>query len=198
MSITNREKFIALVDNDCLRKSDAIVLLEGDGLNRYQKAVELYNKEFANKIVFSGGITDYEYGSFPFSDVLPHILRKGIPEKDIIHEDKSLNTREQAVEVIKMARLYNWKQLILVATHEHQFRAYLSFLREVLDCDSKIILYNAPVRNLGWFSETGWGTRFERLEKEFERIERYSKLGHLASFEEAIDYQKWKETQLSM
>lgn len=96
--MTNSEKFIALVDNDILEKSDAIVLLEGDGLNRYQKAVELYNLKFADKIVFSGGITDYEYGSFPFSDVLPHILQKGIPSCDIIHEDKSLNTRSKLLK----------------------------------------------------------------------------------------------------
>lgn len=190
------EKIIALVDNDCLQKSDVIVLLEGDGLNRYQKAVDLYNTGLADKIVFSGGITDYEYGSFPFSDVLPHILKTGLPEEVIIHEAKSLNTREQAVEVVKMSLNRGWKRLILVATHEHQYRAYLTFLREVLDKDPTLILFNSPVRNLGWFSETGWGTRFDRLEKEFERIERYSTLGHLATVEEVIKYQQWKEMQL--
>lgn len=194
--MTDREKFIALVDNDCLQKSDAIVLLEGDGLNRYQKAVDLFNRGFADKIIFSGGITDYEYGSFPFSDVLPHILKTGVPQKVIIHEGKSLNTREQAIEVIKMAQLQKWERLILVATHEHQYRAYLTFLREVIDTNSGIILYNSPVRNLGWFTETGWGKRFNRLEQEFKRIDKYSELGHLASYIEAIEYQKWKESLL--
>lgn len=193
--MTNSEKFIALVDNDILEKSDAIVLLEGDGLNRYQKAVELYNLKFADKIVFSGGITDYEYGSFPFSDVLPHILQKGIPSCDIIHEDKSLNTREQAIEVIKISIQNKWKKLILVATHEHQYRAYLTFLKEIIETNSEIIVYNSPARNLGWFVESGWGLRFDKLEKEFERIEIYSKLGHLATYEQAIEYQKWKETK---
>ncbi|WP_276359579.1 YdcF family protein [Daejeonella sp. H1SJ63] len=194
--LTNREKFIALVDNDCIQKSDAIVLLEGDGLNRYQKAVMLFNEKFADKIIFSGGITDYEYGSFPFSDVQPHILNTGVPHEAIIHEDKSLNTKEQAIEVIKLAIQNRWTKLILVATHEHQYRAYLTFLREVIDSGTNIVLYNAPVRNLGWFSETGWGLRFDRLEKEFDRIERYSDLGHLATFEEVIEYQKWKEKQV--
>lgn len=194
--MTNREKFIALVDNDCIQKSDAIILLEGDGLNRYQKAVDLYNSKFADKIIFSGGITDYEYGSYPFSDVLPHILRTGVPADVIIHEDKSLNSREQAIGVIKMAIQNKWTRLILIATHDHQYRAFLTFLREVIDSNTGIILYNAPVRNLPWFSETNWGTRFERLEKEFDRIEKYAGLGHLATFEEAIEYQKWKEQQV--
>jgi hypothetical protein len=78
--MTNREKVIALIDNDSLQVSDAIVLLEGDGLNRYQKAVELYNQKLSTQIIFSGGITDYEYGSYPFSDVFPQILIEGIPK----------------------------------------------------------------------------------------------------------------------
>lgn len=191
--MTEREKFIAVVDNDILKSSDAIILLEGDGLNRYQKAVELYNQNIATQIVFSGNITDYEYGSFPFSDVLPYILKEGIPADAVIHEDKSMNTREQAVEAIKMAISHKWKRLVLVASHEHQYRAYLTFLREVLDKKSGIILYNAPARNLGWFNKSEWGIRFERLEQEFARIEKYSQLGHLATYREAIDYQKWKE-----
>ena len=49
--MTERERFIAVVDNDILRSSDAIILLEGDGLNRYRKAIELYNQNVATKIV---------------------------------------------------------------------------------------------------------------------------------------------------
>ena len=194
--ITEREMVIALIDNDCLKKSDAIVLLEGDGFNRYQKAVELYNAGWADKIVFSGGITDYEYGSYPYSDVFPLILSAGIPHECIIHEDKSKNTREQALEVIDISLRRKWKRLILVATHEHQYRAYLTFLRVVLDVSPELILYNSPARNLDWFVETGWGIRFERLKNEFDRIEKYSMLGHLATFQEAITYHEWKEKQL--
>jgi uncharacterized SAM-binding protein YcdF (DUF218 family) len=194
--MTSKEKLIAIVDNDYIQKSDAIILLEGDGFNRYRKAVELYNEGYADKIVFSGGITDYEYGSFPFSDILPKILEEGVPKENIIHEHLSKNTREQAIEVIKYATKYNWDKLILVATHEHQYRAYLTFLKVVLATNQNIILYNAPVRNLGWFKETGWGKRIDRLEVEFKRIDEYSKLGHLATYEEAIDYQEQKESAL--
>lgn len=195
--ITDREKILAIVDNDCLSPSDAIILLEGDGFDRFRKAVSLYKQGQAPKIVFSGNITDYDYGSYPFAEVLPRMLEAGVPEEDIIHEDKSLNTREQAVEVVSMAQERGWKKLILVASHEHQYRAYLTFLREVLDSKSGITLYNAPARNLDWFVDKGWGTRFERLEAEIMRIEKYTELGHLANAQEVIDYQKWKEAQLT-
>ena len=195
--ITEREKILAIVDNDCLSTSDAIILLEGDGFDRFRKAVSLYKQGKAPKIVFSGNITDYDYGSFPFAEVLPRMLEAGVPEDDIIHEDKSLNTREQAVEVVRMAQERGWKKLILVASHEHQYRAYLTFLREVLDSKSGITLYNAPARNLDWFVDKGWGTRFERLEAEILRIEKYSEMGHLANAQEVREYQQWKEAQLT-
>ena len=195
--ITDRETIMAIVDNDFLTKSDVAVLLEGDGFFRYKKAVELYNNGLVSKIVFSGNITDKAYGSFPFEEVKPYILESGVPEEDLIHEDKSLHTRQQAVEVVKMALEKGWKKIVLVASSEHQYRAYLTFLREVLDTKSGIVLYNAPVRNLKWFVDSGWGCRFERLSAEFDRIERYTELGHLANAQEVIEYQKWKESLLN-
>lgn len=184
---------MAIIDNDCLMHSDAAILLEGDGFFRFQKAVDLYKRGVVDRIVFSGNIIDKDYGSFPYEDVAPFILGQGIPEGDLIHEDKSLHTRQQAVEVVKMAMTNGWERLALVASHEHQYRAYLTFLREVLDTKSDIILYNTPVRNLNWFVDSGWGMRFERLASEFERIEEYSAIGHLATAKEVIEYQKWKE-----
>lgn len=193
--ITDREIIMAIVDNDCLKPSDAIILLEGDGFHRFQKAVDLYKKGYGKKIVFSGAIVQKEYGSYPFEEVKPLILNAGVPEEDLIHEDKSLQTQQQAVEVVKMAMENGWKRLVLVASHEHQYRAYLTFLRQVLDSKSGIILYNAPVRNLDWFVDSGWGMRFDRLRAEIERIEKYSAYGHLASAQDVVEYQQWKEKQ---
>ena len=194
--ITDREKIIAIVDNDCFMKSDAAVLLEGDGLFRFRKAVELYNQGMVSKIIFSGNIIDKDYGSYPFDEVRPYIVEGGVKDEDLIHENHSVNTRQQAVEVVKMAMKNGWKKLALVASHDHQYRAYLTFLREVLDTKSGIVLFNTPVRNLNWFVDSGWGMRFDRLIGEFDRIERYTAMGHLASAEEVIAYQKWKESLL--
>lgn len=193
--ISDREIIMAIVDNDCLQFSDAIILLEGDGFYRFQKAVDLYKEGIGKKIVFSGNIIDKKYGSYPFEEVKPYILKEGVPEEDLIHENKSLHTQQQAVEVVKMAIMNGWKRLVLVASHEHQYRAYLTFLRQVLDSNSGIILFNAPVRKLNWFVDSGWGMRFDRLKAEFERIEKYTELGHLANAKEVIEYQKWKEKQ---
>ena len=194
--ISERECIMAIVDNDCIMKSDAIILLEGDGFFRVEKAVGLYQQGWSDKIVFSGNIKDPAYGSYPLDEVMLYILQYGVPQSAIIHEDKSLNTREQAVEVVRMAMQNGWQKLILVASHEHQYRAYLTFLREVLDTKSGILLFNSPARNLNWFVDSGWGMRFDRLKGEIDRIERYGAMGHLATAEEVIEYQQWKEKQL--
>lgn len=193
--MTNQEKFIALVNNDIIKKSDAIVLLEGDGLNRCQRAIELYRADFADKIVFSGVADNPSYGSFPLSKMQPIFDSSSIPATDIIHENISTNTMEQANEVIKMAINNNWRRIILVASPYHQYRAYLTFLRSILDSNSSIILYNAPAKNLPWFTDAGWGRRFDLLDQEFKKIKKYSALSHLATLEEVIKYQKWKEQQ---
>jgi len=99
------------------------------------------------------------------------------------------------VEIVNFSRKNNWKRLILVGSHYHQYRAYLTFLRQIQISNSEIILYNAPARDLKWFHDEGWGNRFDLLEQEFLRIENYSKLGHLATYEQAIAYQRWKEKQ---
>lgn len=196
--ITDRETIMAIVDNDCFTKSDAAILLEGDGFFRFRKAVELYQNGMVSKIVFSGNIVDRDYGSYPYEEVRPYILGAGVPEKDLIHESISTNTREQAVQVIKMAVEKGWKKLALVASHDHQYRAYLTFLREVLDTQCGIILYNTPVRNLNWFVDSGWGIRFDRLIGEFDRIEKYSAMGQLATAHEVVEYQKKKESLLNL
>lgn len=196
MTLSIREKFIALVDNDGLIKSDIIVLLEGDGFNRYRKAADLFHKGLGSKIIFSGAVTNYDYGSFPFEDILPKLIKAGISKDVIIHEKKSKNTRDQAVEVIKLSIKNNWNKIILVATHDHQYRAYLTFLKEVLNSKKDILIFNSPVRNLKWFERNVWGRRIDNIDKEFDKIQKYMKEGHLASYQDAINYQEIKEKKI--
>lgn len=193
--LTEREIFISIVDNDLIKESDAIILLEGDGLNRYQHAVALYNQNFAGLIVFSGGIVDYKYGSYPYEEIKPLMQSYGITEMSLIHETISQNTKQQADEILKMAIKNGWKRIILVASPYHQYRAYLTFLKSMFLSNYSLIIYNSPVPNLKWFDDSiEWGMRIDCLNQEFERIDKYTDFGHLATYSEAINYQKWKET----
>lgn len=194
--MTDREIFIVLITNDIVKKADAIVLLEGDGLYRVKKAAELFKQGFASKIVISGNIDKPSQGSFNAARLIPELNYFGIEAENIILENISQNTREQAVEICNLTKRHSWKRIILVASHYHQYRAYLTFLKVFLDENLETEIINAPVSSLTWFEENEWGVRYELLEEEFKKIEKYRSFNHIASYKEAIEYQKWKEKRI--
>ncbi|WP_038073203.1 YdcF family protein [Treponema sp. C6A8] len=191
--MTEREAFIALLDTDEPQKSDAIILLEGDGFARYKKAVSLYKSGIAPLICFSGGFDDEKSGAFTYEKVKPLILEAGVPEKDLILEDKSKNTYEQAIEIMQLAQQNNWKRIVLVASHYHSYRAFLTFL-----CVQKLkfpdlIMDMAAVKDLDWYEETDWGRRIDLLASELDKIEVYQNKNNVASYAEGLEYLKWKK-----
>lgn len=187
-----KEKFIAMISNEPLKKADAIVVLEGDGFYRLAKAKRLFNENWSKLIVISGGIDKKECGSFPVESMKEKLVG-AVSENCIILEKRSTNTHEQALEVINMALQNKWKRIILVASHYHQFRAFLTFLKVAQERDKELEIINAPARDLEWFAKNPWGSRFDLLDSEFEKIDTYQKKGLTATFQEAINYQKWKE-----
>lgn len=194
--MTNRERFIILMNSEPLEKAEAIILLAGDGFFRVPRAVKLYQAGWAPKIVISGGIKDEAYGSFPAKDILPRLRKMGVKPEDIIMEDKSMNTREQAVNLMTLAKKKKWKKVLLVASLYHQYRAFLTFLHARNQVNlKKLIIINAPAYKLPWFKKNKWGSRYDLLEQEFEKIDNYGKRGHTASFVQAISYYKWREKQ---
>lgn len=193
--ILEGEQFIALVDNDTLKPADAIVLLEGDGFARVAASVRLLRAGLAPQILVSGGLDAPGNGCHPAARLREALMDAGVGEDEILLEDRSLHTRHQAVEVMRIARERGWRGLILVASHYHQYRAYLSFLKGMREAGLELVIMNAPVRDLPWFEDSGWGRRLDLLEDEFRKIEVYGALGHLATFQEAIEYQRWKECQ---
>ena len=62
--------------------------------------------------------------------------------------------------------------------------------------EKKITIYNASENNLDWFTNSGWGKRIDLLNLEFDKIEKYQKFDHLASFTDAIKYFEWRELNM--
>lgn len=191
--MSEREILLNLVFNEPLKKADVIILLEGDGYFRLPHAVDLYKQKWAPKIVVSGGVANKRYGSFPAKDLAPRLVKMGIVQKNIIIENESLHTREQAVNVMALVKKNKWKKIILVASPHHQLRAFLTFLKAMQEDKVKLQIINSPAQNLPWFEKNKWGKRFEWLDMEFEKIKKYQK--HMADFSDAILYQEWKEKQ---
>lgn len=188
-------KLMAIVNNDCIKESDAVVCLEGDGYNRINQTAKVYNQGLSKCIVVSGGLDNPPF-CLPAELLAKKLYEKNIPKDKIIIEKNSQNTQEQGVGIMKMVKEKNWTKIILVASHYHQPRAYLTFLKAMKDAEIEIQIFNSPARELSWFSQTSWKglSRLQMIEDEFNKIDEYTKKFHLISIEEAIKYQQWKET----
>lgn len=187
--LTQRERFIALVDNDPLHFANAIVVLQGDGFVRAEHGGDLYLAGLAHRILITGGNAK----GVAMADALKRSMPAGIP-RDLIDVDMtSINTREQALYTVAVARANKWHVILLVASHYHQYRAYLTFLKAMQESNYEFWIINAPARDLAWYDDND---RIELLDDEFFKIGEYSKLGHIASYESAIQYQRRKEEAL--
>lgn len=194
--MTEREAFIALLDTEEPQKGDAIILLEGDGFSRYKKAVSLYKSRIAPLICFSGGFDDEQSGAFTYEKVKPLILEAGVPESDLVLEGTSKNTYEQAVEIMLLAHQKKWKRIVLVASHYHSYRAFLTFLCVLKQKMPELIMDMAAVKELDWYEETAWGKRIDLLASELDKIDVYIKKNNVASYAEGLEYLKWKNQKL--
>ncbi|MBA3972519.1 MAG: YdcF family protein [Bacteroidetes bacterium] len=73
------------------------------GADRLLQAVELYKLGIIKKIIFTGGSGRVLHPEMKEGDYLKrYMIHMGIPEKDIIIESKSQNTRENALYTKKM------------------------------------------------------------------------------------------------
>ena len=191
-----KEKFLCILPNTPLEKGDAIVVLEGDLLVRVKEGARLYKEGWAPLVVLSGGDEKKPDYAIPAERMLPHLLQEGVPEDSVMLEKTSQHTRDQAVEIMKLATLHGWKSIIIVASHYHQYRAFLTFLKAMREAHLELRLINAPVRSLPWWEMTGRGVRADNLETELDKINKYrDELGNVASYEEGIEYLQWKESQ---
>ena len=193
--LTDKEKFIAFLENESPRRGDVIVLLEGDGYNRVKHAARLYTDNYAPRIVILGGDARRAYGSYPSRELSRELIKQGVPKSAIYVEEKAKHTLGEAKRAMELAKREGWKSMILVTSPHHQFRAFLTFLKVVRKATLDILLVNAPAR-LPWFGDNPWGKRTDLMEGEFKRIDEYQKKGDCATFAEGLKYLQDAERHL--
>ena len=191
---TELAQITAIVSNDIVKKSDAVIWLTGDRLTRMNKVMRVYGEGLAEKIVISGGLDNDS--AISASECAKELYKKNIAKENVIVENNSQNTFEQGTEIMKLVEQHNWKKIILVASHFHQVRAYVTFLKAMENANLKIEIFNSPARDLSWFEKTSLGkNRLELFEDEVTKIDAYTKKGHVFSLSDALRYQEWKESQ---
>ena len=105
--------------------------------DRLFKAVSLYKTGKVDKLLISGDsgfITDR--GLHEAKQVKEVLISWGIPSQDIITEETSINTHENAVETKKiLSRSYpHYNKFILVTSGIHMKRALACFEKEGITC----------------------------------------------------------------
>lgn len=107
--------------------------------DRLFKAVSLYKTGKVEKLLISGD-SGYigDRGLHEAKQVKEVLISWGIPETDIITEEKSVNTHENAVESVKILKQSypHYKRFLLVTSGIHMKRALACFKNEGLECTS--------------------------------------------------------------
>lgn len=145
--------------NDKCHSADAIVAISGgDTAARTAEAIKLYKNGWANKLIFSGAAQD-KSGPSNAEIMKKQAIFYDIPENNIIIEESSVNTHENASNTQALISANNLKRIILVTSAYHQKRASLEFQKRAGD---SMIVINHPVANdkqwtKNWYiTPAGW------------------------------------------
>lgn len=138
MIILNFFLFLGIYLNpiDTIEISDIIVSLSGDKGAREYLAVELYKKGYSKKVLFCGhGTPSKKYISNKYN----------ININDILIEQGSKNTKQNAIHCSKIIKDNNAKKIILITSGFHQRRSFMYF-KKYFDGD----IINISTNDYNW------------------------------------------------
>ena len=136
-------------------KADAIVAVSGgDTTARTQEAINLYQRGWADTLIFSGAAAD-KAGPSNAEVMREFAIDQGVDPAAIAIESQSETTRENAKLTNDVFSGRNIKNVILVTSAYHQRRANIEFRR---GADSEVTVYNHPVQRDKHWSEWWWIT----------------------------------------
>lgn len=187
------KKLYNLIIQDVVKKSDAIIWLQGDRYDRAGKTLKLYNDGWAKTIIISGNNVlignNARMGenNISLDKMKNYLLKKGIRERNIIVDDSAMNTKDQAEHILKIARRKKWSKLILVGSSFYQPRAFLTFLRQAEKVNWTGRIINQPAF-IAWNKKPGGRDKTAKIifSHELEKIEKYKK--DLSTIRQGIKY----------
>ncbi len=145
-----------LSPQDKLEKADAIVVVSGgQTTTRAEYGIKLYKAGYAPTIVFSGGAIDD--GPSNAAAMRQQALEAGLSDDNILRDDDSQNTYENAVNSKRLLDSIGAKKIILVTSPYHQRRTDQTF-RKVLGPNYKVIGSSAV--DSRWSKSAWWETGF--------------------------------------
>ena len=189
--LTDRERFSAQVFSMPILKADAVIVLCGeDAMPRLRTGVELVNSRCAPTLVLSGGL-DMPPRVVSAESLAAEALGMGVAPEATIIENLSENTREQAVNVLAIAAMNQWRRVLLVASAYHAPRVLLTFIQAATHAGTADQIHFVMVPSSARWTECPVGTRGTRLDlydQEMKKITQFQRSGDCASFEVGLKY----------
>lgn len=149
-------------------KVDAIVAVSGGNTaHRAAEAIRLYQSGWATYLIFSGAAFDTDSPSNA-SVMRDQALREGVPAGNVIVEEGSRTTHENAQKTDELLEHYDIKRLIVVTSPYHQRRAGLEFKSFAGD---DVLVMNHPAWGdsdwpwYWWATPRGWWLAVGELAK---------------------------------
>lgn len=142
-----------LSPQDKLKQADMIVAVSGgETEQRTMEAVRLYKKGMAGTILFSGAAED-KSGPSNAAAMKAIAVSEGVPARNILVEEESANTEQNALFSSKIIKNQQAKSIILVTSPYHQRRANLNF-KDALGPGVEIINHSAT--DSSWRKNSWW------------------------------------------
>lgn len=136
-----------------------------------KKAVSLYKKRFASRILFTGGFNQkINQKESNFGKKIA--LRLNVPLKDIICEDQSSNTKENASKAARLVKRHHLicKKILLVCKPYHARRLEMTFSKFF----PKSRLFLIPAKDERDITRRNWWRDEEKITKVMEEVGKIS------------------------
>lgn len=145
--------------------ADAIVAISGgDTAARANEAIQLYKNGWSSVIIFSGAAAD-KTGPSNAQVMKQQAIDAGVEPNDIIVEENSETTVQNASETTSIFAKRNIKSAILVTSAYHERRALLEFNRRALGVEVRAhpVAHDKQWSKVWWLTPTGWALAIPEL-----------------------------------
>jgi uncharacterized SAM-binding protein YcdF (DUF218 family) len=157
-----------LIISSDLQAANAIIVLSGGDESRMSEALQLYNENFAKKIILTEtGQTVEGFSQLHSFDMRIVLLSNGVPSGNIFITDRLVSsTHDEALAVKNLMINQQMKSAIIVTDPYHTRRALNIFQENFNDTDIRLSIQ--PVPN-SWYNSRTWflkldGWKFTMLE----------------------------------
>lgn len=140
----------------CSRVDAIVAVSGGDTVARTDEAIRLYKEGWAPQLIFSGAAADSS-GPSNAEAMQRRAVAAGIPASNIVIEEFSRTTAENALNTSQFIADRKLKKIILVTSAYHQRRASLEFGANL---GPAVDIVNHPVaRDKQWVGAWWWTTK---------------------------------------